>query len=233
MSGKDAKMKNLVIGLMATASTLVGLPSFAANPQPVQINGVTPAQCGISGATTATVNGGGPNGSIAGADGFLAAGLQGNLVAALAATNTTAWCSGLAVVNLRRTPLVRVGTNGSRDGSGFANAIGYDVAIRIANARRFDSISLNSGPHEGTADGILGPIMLPFGPTGSGNVVTFLNDSLTLTGFNNTPRVLNLQSSPNYNGVSLPLRFQEIATPTRLAAGDYSSTVTLTLSPVN
>ena len=226
-------MKNLLIAMVAGASLWSG-SAFASQTESVVINAEAAARCGISGATSATVTGTGPSGSLADSTGFLATGLQSRINQALTSTNTLAWCTALSVVNLRRTPLVRSGTDGKIDSSGFARAIGYDVAIRIAGARRVLPINVTSGPHEGTADGVFGPVMRPFGPTGAGNALTFLNDDFALVNsFNATPKVLNLTSSPNFDGFAAVLQGQAVATPTRLAAGQYTSTVTLTLTPVS
>lgn len=223
-------MKNLTIGLVAAVGVLAAMPALARNSG-VAVNATTPAQCGVSGPTTATITGGAAG--LADTNGMLEATVQTRILAALNQTATSAWCTGLSTVNLTRTPLVRVGTNGRIDSSGFANAIGYDVAININNARRFTGFATANGGLEFSSDGPIGAILRAFGPRGDGSLVTFLNDQLPIASFNATPRTLSLTSPTSYTGISAILRLQAVNTPRRLAAGDYTSTVTLTLSPIN
>lgn len=223
-------MKTLLFSLLTTTIALSTLPAMAA-PQSIVINGNAAAQCSVSGATTATITGGGAAG-LADSNGMLDGSAQSRIVTALNATNTFAWCTGGSTIVLTRTPLVKTGSTGALDSSGFARAIGYDVGISIANASRTDNAVGPNGDQEGTSDGPSGPTFNPFGPLGSGNRVTFVNDGYApAQSFNATPRTLDLTSGASYAGGSTTLQSQVLATPTRLAAGDYSATVTLTITP--
>ena len=226
-------MRSLIIGFVASAGLITAAPAAAEKFQNIIINGKAEALCNVSGNKTATIASGGSGGAIAGADGFLDTGVQSRITTALSATNTRAWCSGLSNITVRRTPLVRTGTTGGLDSSGFANAVGYDVGIKIAGAARKDNFVGTNGLQEGSSNGATGADFLPFGPTGEGKLITFVNDSWMDENqtFNATPITLNLTSSPSFDGSSLTLRGQGVAGPTRLAAGDYKSTVTITLTP--
>lgn len=224
-------MKKLLLGLVASANLLAALPT-SAQAASVTINGAAPAQCGITGASSATITGGGAGGSLADTNGFLDSSAQSRIIAALNTTNTEAWCTGRSTVVLTRSPLVR-GATGAVDASGFANAIGYDVAINIANATRVDGYT-DAGlvGLEGSSDGLGGPAFNAFGPRGNGSGVLFLNDTYG-DSFNATPKTLNLTGSPTATPPTSGLIPQVLSTPTRLAAGTYTSTVTLTITPTS
>jgi hypothetical protein len=232
---KGQTVKHLMIGLMASVSLLAALPAAAAQNASVAINGAAPAQCGVSGSTTATLTGGGAAG-LADANGFLDSSAQVRIVAALNNTNTQAWCTGGSTIVVTRTPLVRTGTTGRIDTSGFVNAIGYDVAVKITGASRTDPYLSPGfgGGVEGSSDGNSGPGFNPFGPTGNGSIVQFVNDDYAPSqSFDATPSLLDLTSGASFTGPTATLRTQAVANTTRLAAGNYTSTVTLTITPTS
>jgi hypothetical protein len=156
-----------------------------------------------------------------------------DILSGLSATNTTAWCSGVSKVVLSRTPLVRQGTNGAVDTSGFVNAIGYDVQIVLTGATRTSPFA-GYDDKEGSSDGAgSGPTFNPFGPIGTGVVVNFIADTwANPTGvFDTVAEPLNLSVSPGFDGPTGGLLGQVVPNTTRLAAGTYTGTVTLTLTP--
>jgi hypothetical protein len=235
-------MKRLYLSLIAGLGLSVATTGFAFAAEPVlgagggsaptvAVNGAVAPQCKVTGTQTATFSGTAAAG-LADANGFLASSALPDLLTALNATNTFAWCSGVSKIAVGRTPLVRDGTNGAIDTSGFVNAIGYDVAAKIVGASRTIP-EAGYDDQEGTSDGAgSGPTFNPFGPTGNGLAVTFIGDAWTGNGtFGTTAVPLNLSVSPSYDGATSGLTGQVVANTTRLAAGTYKSTVTLVLTP--
>jgi hypothetical protein len=235
-------MKKLLMTMVAGFAITVSGNAFAQSLAPVSggsattvnINGTVAPQCKITGSSTASVTGTAAAG-LADSSGFLSgASALNDILAGLTATNTTAWCSGVSTVVVSRTPLVRQGsTTGAIDASGFVNAIGYDVQIVLAGATRTSPFA-GYDDKEGTSDGAgNGPTFNPFGPIGTGVTVTFIKDTwANPTGvFDTIAEPLNLTVSPSYDGPSQALLANVVPNTTRLAAGTYTGTVTLTLTP--
>ena len=197
--------------------------AFAQDSEQVVINAAAQPKCAVTGQNTVAL------GELADSDGFVDGSAQGRLVGLLNATSTTAWCSGVAgnKVVLSRTALVRQNSNGQPDANGFVTAVLYDVGIDIS-----DPNAVNAGYtyDEGTSDGVgSGPSFGPFGATGLGAPVSFVNDTYpgngtlggSLKGVNLTGKAVTDEGATNTFTQS----------PNRLLAGAYSGTLTLTLTP--
>jgi hypothetical protein len=223
----------LVIAGNAFAEPVVTLPGEGGggDDASVTINGKVAPQCKVTGATSARITGGGTAG-LAQADGTLATSVSADIQNALNTTGTEAWCSGIAKVVVSRTPLVRQGTNGAIDTSGFVNAIGYDVAVKIAGATRTSAFP-GYDDQDGSSDGAgNGPTFNPFGPSGNGSAITFIADTwANPEGVFTTAAPLDLAVATTFDGKSQTLLSSVAPAGTRLAAGDYVGTVTLTLTP--
>ena len=206
----------LAVPAVASAASLPAATGSTATHS-ITLNGRVTAQCVATGTSSVNL----PN-SLAGADGFLAAAtVQSDLLAQLNTTNTRAWCSGNSnKVVLSRTALVRNGSTGAVGGDGFANAVLYDVGVNITGA-----VNPGSSYTEGTSDGAgNGPVVGRFGPTGAGAAVTFVQD--TYSSAKLVPEVVD--ASAGADGASNTFT---TVPGVRLAAGDYSSVLTLTLTP--
>lgn len=184
----------------------------------IVLNGRVTAQCAIEGANSATITQ-----SLAGDDGFISPTAAADIISALNQAQPEAWCSGdNNQMNLYRTMLVRNGSNGQPD-DGFAQAVLFDAGINfptpVNNGFSYD---------EGTSDGEgSGPVVGRFGPTGNGETGVFVIDNYDggATAFT-TAEAGN--ADPSDTGPSATF----VETPgVRLAAGDYTSTVTLRLTP--
>lgn len=204
---------------LASAQALPAVTGATAT-QNITINGRVTAQCVINSGTSSF----NLTQSLAGADGFLnASGLQSALESGLTNTNTTAWCSGNSnKVVISRTALVRNGTTGAQGADQFGNAVLYDVGVKINNAP-VAGFSYTDGSSDGPGNG---HIVGRFGPMNQGEPVTFVTD-ISGPASLLTPIVVAATSAA-----------ADGATPTfsalpgvRLSAGDYTSTVTLTITP--
>ena len=206
----------LAVPAVASAASLPAATGSTATHS-ITLNGRVTAQCVATGTSSVNL----PN-SLAGADGFLAAAtVQSDLLAQLNTTNTRAWCSGNSnKVVLSRTALIRTGSTGAVGGDGFANAVLYDVGVNITGA-----VNPGYSYTEGTSDGAgNGPVVGRFGPTGAGAAVTFVQD--TYSSAKLVPEVVD--ASAGADGASNTFT---TVPGVRLAAGDYSSVLTLTLTP--
>jgi hypothetical protein len=214
-------MKNIAI-LAAAASVMMAAPAMAANPQQITVNGKTAPQCAIN-ANQTTVS---FAASMANTSGFARTDIANDVATALTGAGVVAWCSGAKnTVVLSRTALKK--GNGLVDASGFANGVVYDLEMKILDAFRSDN---NSNTLDGTSDGAgngpgigigAGLSVESFGPTGTGSAVLFAAEagsaSAAITAFPGTGDGNVASFAPN--------------NANRLAAGDYQSTVTLTLTP--
>ena len=216
-------MKNIAI-LAGAAAMMLSAPAFAANPQAIIVNGSVTPLCAIN-ATTAVVSV--SNQLADSATGFARLNVAADVATALNTAGITAWCTGATNgVVLSRTALTK--GNGLVDGSGFANGVVYDLDLTIPGAIRADSVAPGGVKFEGTSDGAgngpgvgLGSFTSvdSFGATGSGAPVTFSTEGSSTSGAITVNNVSGATSGFTVNNAN------------RLAAGAYTSTVTLTLTP--
>ena len=216
-------MKNIAI-LAAAAAVMMSGSAFAAT-QSIVVNGAVTPQCAITAtATTVTI----AAANLADTDGYARLNVGSDVALALNGAGIQAWCTGATNgVVLSRTALLKGA--GTVDASGFANGIAYDIAVKIPGALRGDGLDGSATGIEGTSDGAgFGPgvgagnasaAVDSFGPTGSGVPVTFLNEGSSTSGAITT-----------LGGVGPTGGFTVLNT-NRLAAGNYTSTVTQTLTP--
>jgi hypothetical protein len=147
---------------------------------------------------------------------------------ALNATGTTAFCNGNSnSVVLSRTALRNTATDGDQGGPDSpAQSVIYDLFVDIAGANR--STPGGSGETDGTSDGAgngpgrgvgAGQSVSFFGATPAGAAVTFRQEQPAAAVAN------------DLNGAEAP-RSSYTTTANRLFAGNYTGTVTLTISPL-
>jgi hypothetical protein len=215
-----------LLAITVAAATLIGVTAHAtpvSSPSAtITITGDDPPKCGITGGTSATIGV-----DLSGSDGFINGGLEGALLSALNSTNTYAWCTGTSnKINLTRTPLVRDGSNGHPDANGFLTAALFDVGIDMP-----DVTNPAASYDEGTSDGPgTGPTVGPFGPTGAGSPVTWVPDSWPNPNGHLVTVVGVDVGGQGTTGNGPTSAFSQI-NDKRLVAGDYTATVTLTLTP--
>lgn len=159
----------LLAGVLAAASTSGAMANT--DNETININGRVPAICHVT-ASDHNVS----LGNVIDSDGFLRGDLQSAILAQLNSVDVFAWCNGANnVVNVFREALVLDGADGTTQPNGFATAIGFDVGIQINGEP--DGINDAFTYDEGTSDGEgSGPGAPPFGPTGPGAPITFVND---------------------------------------------------------
>ena len=211
----------ICVGLPALAACSAGEPAAAVVPveqPPVDYVTQRHLPC-LRTTVTLTTN------SISDANGFVNPSLASAVAGALNGAGVTAWCTGNhnAVV-LSRTALT---TGGGADVNGFAGGAIYDLWITIPGA-----LSTNTGSDlvDGTSDGAgNGPgagvgssyYVSSFGPSGPGVAVVFAQEG----GTGNVRAVSN--ASPTSEAANATFTNSNA----RLVAGQYSGTVTLTLTP--
>lgn len=150
----------------------------------------------------------------------------GNRIAqALNALDIKAWCTGSSNdVVLSRSPLVH-STGGNETTDGFNRAVIYDIAMSITGATRSDGTT----PLEGTSDGAgngpgagvgSGLTVSRFGPNGQGANVRFENEAGSTS-----------EAITDGEATSEGARGAYSEDNSRLVAGDYSGTVTVTITP--
>jgi hypothetical protein len=212
------------IAYIVSALALVSAaPAFAAS-QPIVVNGTVAPICKITGDSPVVVV---PD--LADANGFARTDIGADVANALADATVTAWCSGNKNgVVVSRTAFVKTGgaAGGVLDGSNFANGVVYDITVSIPDGFRSDTNS--AADVDGTSDGAgngpgvgvgAGLWVESFGPTGSGVVLTFANEGTSQSG------------AITAAGADGPTSTFGVVNTNRLSAGDYESTVTVTLTP--
>lgn len=211
-------MKKILIATAALAALAATSAQAQSNVENWTISGKVPAQCAVDATTTAISI---ADGTIVGRDGRLkAADLQTALLSGFNSSGTFAWCTGNNNnANLRRTALVRTETTFT---NGFAEAILFDLGIDIDGTEN-PGFSYQEGTQDGGGAGTLNQ---RFGPTGAGSAVVFVADSV---GAGLTAPVLVARPNPGQNGSTT--EFTQIDQQTRLASGDYTGQVVLTLTP--
>jgi hypothetical protein len=241
-------MKKIITAVASVAAMVVATPAWAddANTGPdtttITVNGNNPAKCNLTAAgNTVTL----PGNRLSNNDGFATSDVGTLIANALNGLSMAAWCTGASnSVSLSRTTLARVGTNGGESPEGFNQAVIYDLAMAIAgtggaapsgnngngngggngngnngcgNGNGGPSNPANCGLNISTANGIGTGTATRFGPTGNGNAVTF-----SAVGSSNATAVA---------GSGTGARALFASDPSRLAAGDYTGLVTVTLTP--
>ena len=206
-------MKNIAI-LAAAAAVMMSSSAFAA-AQPIEVNGKVVAQCAVSAVKNSVI----VSNALNDANGFARTNIATDVATALDTAGVKAWCSGSAnTIILTRTAFVKTGTAGTADLFDFATGAIYDVGVLISGAVRSGFGELDA--LESTSDGNVGPTNVSsFGPNGLGAVVSFVAQTGTTSGAIETNA--GVGSTPAFS----------VNNGQRLAAGDYMSTVTLTLSP--
>ena len=211
-------MKKLLV-LSAIATATIATPALADgdNTGPdtttITVNAVNPAKCNVTASGNSVSL---ANNQISDSDGFAVNDLGARISTALNGLTINAWCTGGAnTVNLQRTALVRATTNGAQTTEGFNQAVIYDINMDIADAIRADGTK----PIEGSSDGNVGPTDVGrFGPTGAGSLVVFSQESAS-----------NATSIGTAGGSGARSGFT--SSPARLAAGTYSGSVTIVVTP--
>jgi hypothetical protein len=214
-------MKKIFAAATAIAALATATPALAdgdntsTDTTTITVNANNPAKCNVtSSALTVAL----ADNQISNNDGFAVSDLGSKVAAALDGLTVSAWCTGgNNTVNLQRTALVRNGSNGAKTSEGFNQSIIYDIAMDVADANRVDGTK----PIEGTSDGAVGPTNVGrFGPNGVGSEVTFSNEAGSSSN----------ASSVGTSGGSGP-RSGFTADAARLAAGAYTGTVTIVVTP--
>lgn len=217
-------MLKSVLAAAAVATVGFAAPAFAqdstgdASTTVFHINATNPAKCQVNAdQTTVTL----ADDAISNDQGRARANVGQQIARQLNGLNAHAWCTGTRnALVLTRSPLTT--GNGEQNG-GFNQAVIYDVAVDIADAMRVD----NEKPIEGTSDGAgNGPgagvgSATPighFGPTGQGSKLNFSNEQ-------------GSTSEATTNAAPDQSRDQYTSSNARLVAGEYTGTVTLTLTP--
>lgn len=216
------KLKMLTSVAVAAAiylpATAMAAP-LAGSVAGVTVGGATPPKCEVSAAaTTVTLSD-----DLTNENGRVKNNVGGKVADMLNTLNVKGWCTGNrnALVVSRST--LNHG-DGQRDEAGFNHAILYDINVNVANAFDTEGSPLADGTTDGPASGpgIGGAANRPalrFGAEGAGEDFTFSQAG---------------QASAVTNG-----RFAESGSENgeftlsnaRIAAGEYSGTVTITLTP--
>ncbi len=204
--------------LLAAATAVIATPAFADtstnnHAAAVTVSGQTPAKCNLL-ASNQTVGLG--DYDLTDASGHARSDVGTTIGAALTGLSMKAWCTGGANgVVLTRTTLQKDDSTGGMTDSKFAQNIVYDVALKIEGLTREGR---SDDLIEATDDGATGPVVGRFGPSGDGAALTFVSfgpaSTATTTG-----------------GTATLPRESYGTTDARLVAGNYTSTVTLTLTP--
>jgi hypothetical protein len=163
-----------------------------------------------------------PGNSLSDNDGFARTTVSQAVADELTAANVSAWCTGSSnTLQMYRTAFTLNGTDGNQATDGFNQALIYDVEIAIAGATRSDG----TDPIEGTSDGQgngpgvgvgAGLTVGRFGPTGDGSPATFTAES---------------DSNATSSGTGAGDRATFPEDGARLVAGQYTSSLTIELTP--
>ena len=218
-------MKKLMIATAALAAVLAS-PAFAVEEggttdtqtTTFQINGSTPAKCQINADnTTVTLTD-----DLTNDQGRVRSNVASRVAAGLNALGVKAWCTG----NANSVVLSRSTLNNA-DGlakDGFNRAIVYDVQVDAADAVRSGGGSMSEGTSDGANNGPgigagAGNPVLHFGPTGGGSSLVFQQEPGTTV------------ASVTNGTTTEDARVAYTESNARLVAGNYTGTVTLTITP--
>lgn len=214
-------MKKILMAATAIAALGVTSPALAQSTQGPQtqtwiVNGVNPPKCQItSSSNTATLG----TDEISDDQGFARSNVGNSVAAALSALDVNAWCTGNSNhVVLTRTPLATGdGEQTTGTGGGFNQAVIYDISVDVPSYPRVGSAT------EATEDGPgSGPVIGRFGPTGNGEALNFSNYPTS-----DASRAVTSDAPGNAARTS----YTALENSNRLVAGNYSSTVVLTITP--
>ena len=218
-------MKKLLLATAATA--MFATPALAdgnnrnTDTETFTIRANNPAKCNLE-ATDYTLRL--PGNSLSDNDGFARSTVSQAVADEMNGAGVVAWCTGSSnTLQMYRTAFVLNGASngGNQADDGFNQALIYDVAIAVAGATRSDGTQ----PIEGTADGqengpgvgVGGGLTVSrFGPSGTGAIATFTAES------DSNATSLNA-------GTDARSAFTENSN--RLVAGQYTSTLTIELTP--
>jgi hypothetical protein len=216
-------MKTLLLAAAASLAFAGVASAQTPDSATIIINGDNPAKCGVI-SSPASVNLAADQ--ISDADGFANPALGQAVANALtgAGTPVAVYCTGASNgVVLGRTSLR---TGDGTPVNGFNRAVVYDIAMSIEGATRADNVT----PLEGSSDGGNGGVTGPGSPTGAGNDVSSFGASpsgAAVSWFaegNNAFATTSNSSAYDATGSYAP-------SENRLAAGTYSGTVQITLTP--
>lgn len=218
-------MKNIILTSVALAAIAAAAPAFADEGSnnhdvTIQINGSTPAKCNI--------NSDGASVTLADYDltndqGRVRNNVDNKIAQALTGLNLRAWCTGgHNGVVLSRSSLA---TGDGNAANGFNQAIIYDLNMEIEGATRGNeafyegtSDGQGNGPGVGVGAGIVVPA---FGPTGQGSKISFIRE----------PGSQVAAVSEGHQGSEGPRSLYTGENNARMVAGNYTGTVTVTLTP--
>lgn len=211
--------------MTAAAAAAFALPATAmAAPLPgsvagVTVGGSTPPKCEVSSSATMitlTDDLTNDNGRVKNSVGSKVADMLNTL-------NIKGWCTGNSNgLSISRSTLNN--GDGLQDSAGFNHAILYDVVVNVANAVDSEGTALADGTTDGpnNGPGIGGAVQRParrFGADGAGEAFTFRQDGQASAVTNG-----QVAESGSENG-------EFTLSNARLAAGRYTGTFTITLTP--
>lgn len=215
-------MKKIIMTTTAIAAVAFATPAFAQSTQDLQtatftVSGLNPAKCQIN-ADDVTAELG--DDEISNEQGRARNNVGSAVARALNELEVRAWCTGAKnKIVLTRTPLATGDgeqTTGP-SGAGFNQAVIYDIAVLVPGYDR-----TKQGETEATEDGDGGPEIGRFGPDGRGARLRFSNYSASANSDAVNSDAPGAGSRDSYSG---------LVDNSRLVAGDYVSTVVLTLNP--
>jgi hypothetical protein len=216
-------MKFVLITTTAMAALSVSPALAAGGPTSTQttvftVNGSTPAKCKINADNTSVSL----TDDLTDDQGRVNANVASKVVAGLNALGVKAWCTGGANSVVLSRSTLNNGDGSAQDG--FNRAIAYDLEMDIADAKRAGGASLNEGTSDGPGNGPgagagAGQAVSHFGPTGAGSAVAFRQEPGT-----------TVAAVTNGSATETP-RSTYTESDARLVAGNYTGTVTMTITP--
>ncbi len=220
-------MKRLILATAALGAFAAAAPALAdgnnqgTDTETYTIQGANPAKCDI---VTESQDVSLPANSISDNNGLVNNGLAVAVATALNSVPITAWCTGNAnSLVMTRSALT---TGNGQLINGFSQAAIYDLNVDIADSRRADNSPVaegsSDGPGNGPGIGVGAAVPITrFGPTGNGSQLTFTQEPGTT--------VAAAGNGANDNEATRTAYVE--AGAVRLVAGQYTGTVTLTLTP--
>src|SRR4051812_45506820 len=220
-------MKKLLMATAAIGSFAIATPALAdgdnmsTDTETYTIQGENPAKCNVvNESQTFTL----PSNSISNNDGFVDAGLAGAIATRLNNAAITAWCTGNSnALVLSRSALT---TGDGNTTNGFSQAAIYDLDVDIADSHRANNTPVlegtSDGPGNGPGAGVGAAVPITrFGPTGNGSQLTFSQEAGSTVG----------AAGNGANSTEAARSSYVDAGAVRLVAGQYTGTVTVTLTP--
>lgn len=185
------------------------------------LNGANPAKCNI---VTESQTYDLADNLISDDQGRVSAGLADAVASRLNAADIRAWCTGNAnTLVMTRSALT---TGDGQVAGGFSQAAIYDLNVDIADSRRAGGAAVQEGSSDGPGNGPgtgagAGQAITRFGPLGDGSQLTFSQEGGTT--------VASLGNGANSTEAAR-VAYTETE-GSRLVAGQYTGTVTLSLTP--